>query len=177
MRVLLIRHGQTDWNKLHRIQGTHDIPLNEEGIKQAEKARESIDKEHIDVCYCSPLTRTRQTADVLIGGRDIPIFYDERIVEKCFGEIEGKSMSDFNFDESWVPNRPRMYEGMETFEELMERITSFYDELYEKYPDKTVLIVTHGGTSIASGYYFCGPPKNDRSEYFCKNCVIKEYNK
>ena len=48
---------------------------------------------------------------------------------------------------------------------------------HKEYYDKTVLVVTHGGTSITCGYYFCGPPKTDKDEYFCRNCVVKEYNK
>ena len=52
-----------------------------------------------------------------------------------------------------------------------------FDDVYEKYKDKTVLVVTHGGVSIVCGYYFCGPPKKDRNEYFCKNCAVKEYIK
>lgn len=175
MRVLIIRHGQTDWNKQGLLQGTKDITLNETGIQQAEIARESLLKEKIDVCYCSPLIRTRRTADIILAGRDIPVIYDERIVERRFGVAEGMSTKDIDFDATWIPGKEPMFEGMETFEMLLERLTVFFDDIYNKHKDKTVLVVTHGGVSIVSGYYFCGPPKNDRSEYFCKNCVVKEY--
>lgn len=177
MRVLLIRHGQTDWNKLGLLQGTKDIPLNETGLAQAEMARESLVNEKIDVCYCSPLIRTRQTADVILKDRDIPVVYDERIVERRFGVAEGKNNHEIDFDATWIPGRPPMYEGMETFEMLLERLSGFFDDIYSKHKDDTVLVVTHGGVSIVSGFYFCGPPKTDRSEYFCKNCVVKEYIK
>ena len=177
MRVLIIRHGQTDWNKKGLLQGTIDIPLNEEGLKQAEMAYEQLKDEKIDAVFCSPLTRTRQTAEVILKDRNIPIIYDERIVERRFGVAEGTSIYDIDFDATWIPGRPPICEGMETFEMLYDRLADFFDEIYEEYSDKTVLIVTHGGTSIVCGYYFCGPPKTDRSEYFCKNCVVKEYNK
>lgn len=177
MRVLLIRHGQTDWNKERILQGTQDIPLNEVGLQQAEVAHESLKDEHIDIVFCSPLIRTRQTAEAILKGRDIPVIYDERIVERRFGVAEGKSTSEIDFNATWVPGQPPMYEGMETFEMLLERITDFFDDIYEKYKDKTVLVVTHGGVSIVCGYYFCGPPKKHRDEYFCKNCVVKEYIK
>ena len=177
MRVLIIRHGQTDWNKQSLLQGTKDIPLNEAGIKQAEEVREALKNENIDVVFCSPLIRTRKTAEVILEGRDIPVIYDERIVERCFGAAEGKSTAEIDFNATWIPGQPPMYEGMETFEMLLDRISGFFDDIYEKYKDKTVLVVTHGGVSIVCGYYFCGPPKTDRSEYFCQNCVVKEYNK
>lgn len=177
MRVLIIRHGQTDWNKQRLLQGTKDIPLNELGISQAAEARKALKKEKIDVVFCSPLIRTRQTAEVILKGRDVPVIYDERIVERRFGVAEGRSTAEIDFNATWVPGQPPMYEGMETFEMLLERISGFFDDIYEKYKDKTVLVVTHGGVSIVCGYYFCGPPKTDRNEYFCKNCVVKEYNK
>ncbi len=177
MRVLIIRHGQTDWNKQGLLQGTHDIPLNELGISQAEQAYELLKDEKIDVAFCSPLIRTRQTAETVLRGRNIPLIYDERIVERRFGVAEGGKVSDIDFAATWIPGQPPMYEGMETFEMLYERIADFFDEIYEKYSDKTVLVITHGGASIVCGYYFCGPPKTDRHEYFCKNCAVKEYIK
>lgn len=177
MRVFIIRHGQTDWNKKGLLQGTIDIPLNEIGLSQAEFAYEQLKDEKIDVVFCSPLIRTRQTAEVILKGRDIPVIYDERIVERRFGVAEGKSMHDIDFESTWNPKTPPVCEGMESFKDLYDRVAEFFDEIYEKYSDKTVLIVTHGGTSIICGYYFCGPPKTDRREYFCENCVVREYNK
>lgn len=177
MRVLIIRHGQTDWNKQGLLQGTKDIPLNEVGKAQAESAYDALCKEEIDVAFCSPLIRTRQTAEILLKGRNIPIIYDERIVERRFGVAEGGSVYDIDFESTWIPGQPPMYEGMETFEMLLERITDFFDDIYEQYKDKTVLVVTHGGASITCGYYFCGIPKNGMDDYFCRNCVVKEYNK
>ena len=177
MRVLIIRHGETDWNKKRLIQGTIDIPLNDEGRAQALSAHDALKDEKIDAVFVSPLIRTRQTADIVVSGKNVPIIYDERIAERKFGIAEGMSIDDIDFEATWLPNKPPLYDGMETFEMLYGRISSFFDEIYEKYSDKTVLVVTHGGVSIVCGYYFCGPPKTDRREYFCKNCVVKEYNK
>ncbi len=177
MRVLLIRHGETEWNKKGLLQGTKDIPLNEMGLQQAGIARELLRDEEIDVVFCSPLIRTRQTAEIILKGRDIPVIYDERIAERKFGIAEGINIKDIDFGATWVAGKPPIYEGMETFEMLLDRLTVFFDDIYEKYKNKTVLVVTHGGVSIAAGYYFCGTPKVDRSEYFCKNCVVKEYVK
>ena len=177
MRVLIIRHGETDWNKKRLIQGTIDIPLNDVGKSQAKMAHDALENENIDAVFASPLIRARETAEIVVGERNLPIMYDKRIAERKFGVAEGMNIDEIDFDATWLPNRPPVYEGMETFEEIYERIADFFDEIYKDYSDKTVLVVTHGGVSIVCGYYFCGPPKSDRSEYFCRNCVVKEYIK
>ena len=83
MKVYLMRHGETDYNKKGLIQGTLDIPLNEFGLELAEKTKEGFEKEGLtfDYCYCSPLIRARQTAEIILRGTDTPLSYDERIRE------------------------------------------------------------------------------------------------
>ena len=68
-----MRHGKTDWNLLHKLQGKTDIPLNDMGRQMARQACERYKDVHFDVCYCSPLTRARQTAELVLEGRDIPV--------------------------------------------------------------------------------------------------------
>ena len=87
--LYIIRHGKTDWNVRHKLQGRTDIPLNEEGRQMAEAAREEYRDVHFDICFCSPLIRARETADILLRGRDIPIITDDRLMEMSFGSFEG----------------------------------------------------------------------------------------
>lgn len=89
--LYIIRHGKTDWNELHKLQGHTDIPLNANGIAMAENAAKEYKNVHFDVCYCSPLTRARQTADIILRDRDekVPVIIDDRLIEMCFGEYEG----------------------------------------------------------------------------------------
>ena len=87
--LYIMRHGKTEWNALHKIQGRTDIPLNEEGRLMAEKAWEEYKNLHIDVCYCSPLIRAVETAQIVLKNRDIPIIKDERLMEMSFGDYEG----------------------------------------------------------------------------------------
>ena len=84
-----MRHGKTDWNLKYKLQGKTDIPLNEEGIKMAREAGERYKDINFDVCYCSPLIRAKETARLLLEGRDIPVIYDDRLMEMGFGEYEG----------------------------------------------------------------------------------------
>ena len=93
MSLYIMRHGKTDWNEKHKLQGRTDVPLNEEGRRMAEKAREEYKDVHCDVCWCSPLIRAKQTAGILLRGRDIPIITDDRLREMSFGIYEGQENS------------------------------------------------------------------------------------
>ena len=87
--LYIMRHGKTDWNTLGKLQGRTDIPLNDEGRAMAEKARTEYRDVHFDVCYCSPLSRAKETAEIFLKGREIPILPDDRLVEMGFGRYEG----------------------------------------------------------------------------------------
>ena len=82
--LYIMRHGKTDWNAKHKLQGHADIPLNEEGRQMAEKAREEYDGPVFDVCYCSPLVRAKETAEIFLKGTHTPIIADPRLIEMSF---------------------------------------------------------------------------------------------
>ena len=79
MLLYFIRHGQTDWNKDMRMQGQSDIPLNENGRKSAIEAGKTLASTHIDLAFSSPLKRAKETAELVLAGRDIPIIEDKII--------------------------------------------------------------------------------------------------
>lgn len=149
--IYIMRHGKTDWNVWHKLQGRTDIPLNEEGRQMALAAGKSHAHIPIDVCYCSPLIRARETAELFLQDRDVPIHIDERLIEMGFGEFEGGDFSNqpaehpmslfFKQPERYVPG-----EGGETFEQLFARTGDFLQNV--AYPldaaGKNVLIVGHG---------------------------------
>ena len=82
MRILLIRHGQTDWNINDKVQGSSDIPLNETGIQQAYETKKILDNYEFDVVISSPLGRTVHTANIVCEDRDNEILIDERLKER-----------------------------------------------------------------------------------------------
>ena len=88
-----MRHGKTDWNVKHKLQGKTDIPLNDEGRRMAENAGKQYSDIHFDVCYCSPLCRAKETAEIALKGRNIPIITDDRLQEMGFGVFEGTENS------------------------------------------------------------------------------------
>ncbi|MCR5419344.1 MAG: histidine phosphatase family protein [Lachnospiraceae bacterium] len=158
--LYIIRHGTTDWNVLRKLQGRTDIPLNEEGREMAGKAHDEYAETNFDICFCSPLIRARQTADILLEGRDIPIITDDRLMEMSFGDFEGLANS-FQIPDCPInvlfkdpANYTEAPGGAESLDELFERTGAFLDE--KVYPlleeGKDVLIVGHGAmnSSIVS---------------------------
>ena len=91
--LYIMRHGRTDWNERNKLQGRTDIPLNAAGRKMAEEAAAVYKNVPLDVCYCSPLARARQTAEIFLKNRNIPIITDDRLVEMSFGKYEGVKSS------------------------------------------------------------------------------------
>ncbi len=156
MRLYIIRHGETEWNKIKRLQGQTDIPLAEEGIRLARETGIGMKDIPIDLVISSPLTRAVQTAQLLTEGRDIPILTDRRIIEISFGEWEGQCI----FDSEVLPPdfRDLFYNDPlhcicppkgETFDAVRRRTGEFYRDLLKKeeYTDKNILISTHGAAS------------------------------
>ncbi len=151
MILYLMRHSETDWNTKHLFQGRTDIPLNENGRKIAKWTKEGLKDVEFDVAFCSPLSRAKETAQIVLEGRDITLIEDERIIEMEFGGYEGtrvdqsdeKIRTFFLHPESYVNEK-----GEESFEEVVERADAFMQELinHPKYQDSTILVVTHGAT-------------------------------
>ena len=155
--LYIMRHGRTDWNDLYKIQGRTDIPLNEQGRAQALRAREESRDIPLDICFCSPLQRARETAEIVLSGRDIPIITDERLCEMSFGEYEGmeNAFSHPDCPVNLIFQHPEQYKesvgGAETFDELFARTGEFLrdriDPLMEQ--GKNVLIIGHGAMNLS----------------------------
>lgn len=184
MKLYLVRHGETDWNKERRIQGQADIPLNEFGRRLAEKTAAGLKDVSFAVCFSSPLGRAVETAKLILAGRDVPVITDNRIKEMAFGEWEGKccSKEGFELPESFRaffddPVHYEPVEGGENFSEVRTRTGEFLEWLsgQEQYADKNVLITTHGAALSGMLNYIKGKPL---SEYWGqgvhKNCGVTE---
>lgn len=94
MKIYVVRHGETDWNKLNIFQGTSDIPLNAKGREQAKGAAEMLSNIKFASVYCSPLSRAKETCEIIMnnnrhGGE---IIYDKRLIERSFGLYEGQNV-------------------------------------------------------------------------------------
>lgn len=176
MNIFITRHGQTDWNLEHRVQGQTDIDLNETGRQQAEEVREKLLGEDLDLIICSPLKRARHTAEAINRGRNLPILYDRRIAERNFGELEGKRLEDCDFRECWYYERNVGHEGAEDIQTFFRRIYGFLDDIGRIYAGKNILLVAHGGVSIPVYCYYKGfPEEADLFRLVLGNCKYAKY--
>ena len=176
MEILLTRHGQTQWNVLGKVQGKADIELNENGILQAEETGEILKNENIDLIICSPLKRAKQTAEIINKNRNVPIIYDEDIIERDFGEFEGVNKKDFDFEGYWSYKQNKQYQKAENIRVFFARVYKFLDKIKVEYNDKRILIVAHVGISIPVNCYFNGIPENDELlKLAIGNCAIAKY--
>jgi broad specificity phosphatase PhoE len=148
-RLIIIRHGETDYNIKGLFQGQLDSVLTERGIRQAEYTAERLKDTRMDAIYASPLKRALATAEIVRGGRDVPICVDERIQEIGCGHWEGLEVDRIKRDyahgfENWT-TRPHLHriDGGETFREVFERASEFIRDVTDKHRGQSVVIVSH----------------------------------
>ena len=174
--IYFVRHGATDWNenknnlgiKDPRCQGRVDLELNEKGIQQAEQTAQQLNNVKFDRVICSPLKRAIQTLDIIYKG-NTPIEIDDRVIERDFGEFEGLTRTEFDFNGFWNSNSKQVFKRAESIKDVEQRVFSLLNELREK-PNQNVLIVSHGGLGCVLTSYFKGIPKNgDYLSYLLAN--------
>ena len=146
MKIFLIRHGETEENAMQIVQGHSYGKLSEKGREQARKVAERLSKERIDVIFSSPLERADLTAQEIAKRHGLKVIYDDRLKERGFGSIEGISRDEYfeMMRTSGVPKHKFKPEGGESYEDMQERVGSFYRMLLEKYHGKSVAVVAHG---------------------------------
>jgi phosphoserine phosphatase len=152
LRVLLVRHGETDWNVENRFQGQKDVPLNHNGIKQAQRVRDFLADVPIDCAFSSSLSRAKQTAEIIIDAQGLSLNIDDRFKEVNHGDWEGLIKADV---EQLYPKQFALWKNQpslclkpngETLEEVRERVITAWERLIEgcmTTNTKTVLVVAH----------------------------------
>lgn len=159
MKLYIVRHGETNWNKERRVQGHTDIPLNDYGRHLAEETARGMKNIRIDMAYTSPLSRARETAQIILGDRDVPLYDEDRIKELSFGSYEGLCCSgenrepgsdEFNKFFTDTENYVSPEDG-ETVAELFKRTGDFLKEICtrEDLKEKYILVSTHGAAMTA----------------------------
>ena len=166
MKIIITRHGQTEWNRLGKLQGQTDICLNEVGKQQAEETANQIANEKIDLIITSTLTSAKETAEIINKRFNVPIVIDDRIKERNYGKSEGITLEERlelkrNYpivEYVWNYNKNIDFNEIETMHDFCKRIYIALDDITEKYKDKNVLIVTHGGAYFPISCYFNKKP-------------------
>lgn len=177
MKILFVRHGETEWNRTGKIQGGTDIPLNQNGIRQAQITRTLLQSRMPDYIFCSPLQRAMQTAVCIAADTNIPILADDRLRERGYGAFEGKLFSSVDFSGIWYPGSSNVPAGIEPLDAFVQRVAAAFREIRTAYAGKRVLIVSHGGVSIAASILINHTPQNQNSKaLYIDNCTVAEYD-
>jgi broad specificity phosphatase PhoE len=152
--ILLVRHGETDWNRDNRFQGHADEALNETGRGQARDLAATLAGERIAAVYTSPLARARETAEILAAPFGLVPVADPRLMEIDVGSWSGLSRVEIEsaFPEAFERWRDGLHgwDDGETYDELALRVLDALADIAAAHPDETVLVVGHGGTVRAT---------------------------
>ena len=176
MKIYYVRHGQTDWNLARKMQGGGtEKELNSTGIEQANETKRELENIQYDIVICSPMHRAIQTAQIINKDKNIQMITDERIRERKLGELEGHEITDEMESKIWNYDLNYQIPGGESVQDFEKRIINFMEEIKEKYQDKTVLIVAHGGVAkVIKAHLYGMPDSQNLSEIEMKNCEIIE---
>jgi len=148
-RLVLIRHGETDWNVEGRYQGQADPPLNARGIAQARRLAHDLAGAGIDVLYSSPLKRALETARILAQTLHVPLYTDPRLMEIHQGKWEGRLRSEIVeqypilfqqwLTDPWTVSPP----GGESLRDVQARVYAAVEEIVARHRGQTIGLVTH----------------------------------
>lgn len=148
-RLILVRHGQTDWNTEHRIQGGLDIPLNEVGRQQALSLAERLKNEKIDHIYSSHQSRAKETGEIIARYHPhTPFTVRWDLGEYNLGLLEGMIVSDVHAkyeQKNWDNEDFRRQVGAESYQTNIRHFQRYLPQLVAQHAGQTILISTHGG--------------------------------
>ncbi len=153
MNIYLVRHGETEWNHEHKIQGRSDIPLNEYGRELAKKTAEGLKDIPFDYVFSSPLIRARETAKIITGNRPVSIETDDRLMEMSFGDEEGQDIIKMKEDKTNPMynflKEPKYFNAPphgESFQQVYHRSNEFMQDRIIPLEKRSnnILIVAHG---------------------------------
>lgn len=181
-RLILWRHGHTEWNGQLRVQGHSDVPLSELGRHQATEAAPLLAALAPDLIVSSDLSRCTQTATALAQLTDLPVATDSRLRERAYGDWEGLTMAEIaqHWPESYQRKQAGadaadMGHGIERPAEVMKRMGEALRELAEGHPGATAVVVSHGGAIRYGMFDLLGwPAEQLRSVYALVNCHYSE---
>ncbi len=149
LKLIVIRHAESEWNPIGRYQGLLDPDLTERGVEQAKRLAQVLKRESISVLFTSPLKRTFKTAQIIGEALGLEPVKEERIIEINHGvwsgmlveEVKEKFPKDF---EMWLkePHKVKFPEG-ESLQDVFNRVKDFLKDILQKYNEKTVAMVSH----------------------------------
>jgi len=182
--IYIIRHGETEWNIKHLMQGHLDSPLTQAGEQQAKDIALRLKHIHFDEVFSSDLLRAKRTAETIILERKIAIKTTQALRERNYGVFEGKVYDEYNqaLQKLLVQYKTRSEQdkvfykshGVETTDQSIARLITFLRELAVSYSGKTILVVSHGGVMryllvhLGFGTYKTLPPRSIANTAYIK---------
>jgi broad specificity phosphatase PhoE len=161
MRLFLVRHGQTEWNRIGRAQGHQDTPLDETGLRQAARLPEAFKPGEIHRILCSDLQRAIRTAEPLAQAFNLEIETTPTLRERCFGEWEGLSYKEFQtYVQEKSEGDPFHFRapGGDSLADVWQRTATLAEQL--KNQQENTLVLSHGGTLAILLAQLITDPKN-----------------
>ena len=176
--LLIVRHGETDWNAQGRIQGHTDIGLSEKGAEQARSLGKRLAGLTIDIAYTSDLKRSSETARIALGGRDIVLNETPKLRGYHKGVFEGMTLAEIKAQ--FPEEHPRYLEknlsyapkGGETTRDVSARMTEIFNEIRSNHLNESVLVVSHGGVLRAAMVSLLGMPLEGNWSFVFGNCGL-----
>lgn len=177
MKLYLVRHGETDWNREGRMQGRKEVDINLFGLRQAHLCAKRLKHIPFDCAYTSPQSRAIQTAEIITRNHNLTLNKHPNLQEIHLGSWEGLTWSDVKkkhrglMDDMNREKKMANIHGGETYEDVIDRAMGFIDDI-EETDLKNVLVVTHGGVIKSMVTHILGLSIEKRSNFHITNTSV-----
>jgi 2,3-bisphosphoglycerate-dependent phosphoglycerate mutase len=177
-RIILVRHGETDWNATGRIQGHNDTPLNTVGREQAQRVAQRLASEPVRALYSSDLARAFETATIIGHPLGLSVVTSPRLRERGYGAWEGLTSLEIqaHYPEKFTEWRARSTDFAppqgESRAQLLTRALNELQTIARRHVGEVVVVVTHGGFCYVLMHHILGSVNGDRREFTFGNASI-----
>ena len=181
-RLYLVRHGETEWNVQGRIQGHTDVELSDWGRQQAQAMAQRLSGVTFDVAYTSDLSRSSETAQIILGQRTTSLHSTDRLREFHKGVFEGLTVHEYRrrypdlYQASLVNDLDFAPTGGETIRQTSSRMAGFVSELKKDHQNETVLVVGHGGSLRSAVVAIMDLPLEANWKMAMGNCSLSVFD-
>ena len=181
-RLYIVRHGETEWNAQGRIQGHTDVDLSDHGRQQARAVAQRLSGVNFDVIYSSDLSRSRETAQIILGQRPTSLHSTDRLREFHKGVFEGLTVHEYMrrypdlYQASLVNDLDFAPTGGETIRQTSARMAGFVSDLKKQHQEETVLVVGHGGSLRSAVVAIMDFPLEANWKLHMYNCSLSVFD-
>lgn len=181
-RICLIRHGETDWNVEHRMQGQADAPLNATGRQQAQALAAAAAHDHFAAIYSSDMQRAADTAAALAQGRGLQPQLTPQLRERHFGKFQGLLGSEAaeRYPEDYARYKARELDfdfgNGESLRDFAARVEAALRDIAQRHPEQTVAVVSHAGVLDVIYRKATGRPLHTARDFAVPNCALNWFS-